>query len=119
VPEVIEANRRYERFGVRFAVADAIRGPIPEADLALCREMLFHLLFAHGRAVIDNVKRSARYLAATTDLDLWCNSDIRTGEFRRINLLRRPYAFPPPMCLIADAGLVPARRLAVWETAKL
>jgi hypothetical protein len=57
---MIEANRRYERSGVRFAVVDAIRGPIPEADFALCREMLFHLSFAHGRAVIDNVKRSAR-----------------------------------------------------------
>jgi len=119
VPEVIEANRRHERPGVRFAVADAIQGPIPEADFALCREVLFHLSFAHARKVIANIKRAARYLAATTDLDLWCNSDIRTGDFRRINLLRRPYRFPPPVCLIADEGLVPTRRLAVWETGAL
>lgn len=119
VADVIEANRRHERANVRFAVVNAIAEPIPTADFALCREVLFHLSFAHARAVVANIKQSARYLAATTDLDLWCNSDIVTGDFRRINLLRRPYRFPPPLCLVADSRLVPARRLAVWETAAL
>jgi 2-polyprenyl-3-methyl-5-hydroxy-6-metoxy-1,4-benzoquinol methylase len=119
VPDVIEANRRHERAGVRFAVVNAIEEPIPTADFALCREVLFHLSFAHARAVVANVKRAARYFAATTDLDLWFNSDIQTGDFRRINLLRRPYRFPPPLCLVDDSRLVPGRRLAVWETASL
>jgi len=119
VPEVIDANRVHERHNVRFAVADAIQGPVPAADFALCREVLFHLSFAHGRAVIANIKRAARYVAATTDLDLWCNSDIRTGDYRRINLLRRPYSFPPPVCIIADGGLIPARWLGVWDSTTL
>lgn len=119
VPDVIAANQRFERPNVRFAVVDAIRDPLPRADVALCREMLFHLSFAHARKVIAGVKEAAKYLIATTDLDLWFNSDIQTGDFRRINLLRRPYAFPSPLCLIPDNRLVPARRLAVWETATL
>ena len=119
VSEVIHENQRHARPGVRFAVCNAIEGPIPPADVALCREVLFHLSFADARAVVANVKRAARYLMATTDLDLWCNSDIQTGDFRRINLLRRPFRFPTPLGLVPDRGLVNARYLAVWETASL
>ncbi len=119
VPEVIEANQQHARLGVRFAVANAIEGPIPAADVALCREVLFHLSFADARAVVRTIKTASRYLLATTDLDIWFNSDIQTGDFRRINLLRRPFGFPPPLGLVADGGLVPARYLGVWETASL
>jgi hypothetical protein len=119
VPEVIEANQHYARPGVRFAVANAIEGPIPAADAALCREVLFHLSFADALAVVKTIKAAARYLLATTDLDIWFNSDIQTGDFRRINLLRRPFGFPSPLGLIPDGGLVPARYLGVWETASL
>lgn len=119
VPEVIEENRRHERPGVAFAVCNAIEGPIPPADLALCREMLFHLSFADARAVVRNIKASARFLVATTDLDIWFNADIRSGDFRRINLLRRPFSFPPPLALVPDGGLVAARYLGVWETCRI
>lgn len=119
VPEVIHENEQHTRPGVSFAVCNAIEDPLPPADVALCREVLFHLSFADARAVVANVKRAARYLMATTDLDLWCNSDIQTGDFRRINLLRRPFRFPTPLGLVPDRGLVGARYLAVWETARL
>jgi hypothetical protein len=74
------------------------------ADFALVRGRLVHLSFAHGRAVIANIKRSARYLAASNDFDLWCNGDMLTGEIRPINLLRRPYAFPPPWWRMMAVG---------------
>ncbi len=119
VPEVIQENQRHARRGVSFAVCNAIAGPIPSADVALCREVLFHLSFADARAVVRNIKAAARYLLATTDLDLWCNSDIQTGDFRRINLLRRPFGFPAPLGLVPDRGLVAARYLGVWETGSL
>jgi len=91
VPEVIEENQWYARAGVSFAVCEAIEGPIPPADAALCREVLFHLSFADARAVVKNIMAAARYLVATTDLDIWCNSDNQKGDFRRLNLLRRPF----------------------------
>jgi 2-polyprenyl-3-methyl-5-hydroxy-6-metoxy-1,4-benzoquinol methylase len=119
VPEVIEENQQHARPGVRFTVCNAIEGPIPTADVALCREVLFHLSFADARAVVKNIKAAAHFLLATTDLDIWFNSDIQTGDFRRINLLRRPFRFPTPLGLVPDRGLIRARYLAVWETASL
>ncbi|MCW2245192.1 SAM-dependent methyltransferase [Azospirillum fermentarium] len=114
VPEVIRANRRHERQGVSFAVADAITGPLPKADVGLCREVLFHLSLDDGLAALANMKNSVRWLVATTNPSLWFNSDIATGDFREINLQRPPYCLPPPRERIFDDGVQPGRILAVW-----
>jgi SAM-dependent methyltransferase len=119
VPEIIENNSRYERAGVVFRVADAIAGPLPEVDVALCREVLFHLSFNDGLRVLANIQHSARWLLGTTDTAIWFNSDVPTGDFRRINLQRSPYRLPPPRALIADDAVAQGRVLGLWETADL
>jgi len=119
VPEVIEANRRYERAGVEFVVGDAIEGPLPEADVALCREVLFHLSFHDGMAALANIRATARWLLATSETAIWFNSDIETGDYRRINLERAPYRLPRPRAVISDDGVCRGRVLALWATADL
>lgn len=119
VPKVIEANRCHERPGVRFEVADAVSGPLPEADVALCREVLFHLSFQDGLGTLTNVRKAARWLIATTDPTIWFNSDIPTGDFRKINLQRSPYRLPPPRETIADDAVSQGRVLGVWAMADL
>src|SRR6185312_8202393 len=43
VPPVVEADRaRYGREGVRFEAADALRDPLPTADLLLAKDVLQH-----------------------------------------------------------------------------
>jgi SAM-dependent methyltransferase len=119
VPEVIEANRRYERVGVAFQVGDAIEGPLPQADLVLCREVLFHLSFRDGMAALANIRAAGRWLLATSDAGIWFNSDIATGDFRRINLERSPYRLPRPRAVVSDGGVSLGRALALWATADL
>jgi len=119
VPEIIEANRRYERPGISFKVADAIAGPLPEADVALCREVLFHLSFRDGRAALTSISSAARWLIATTDTTIWFNGDIRTGDYRKLNLQKSPYYLPPPYKVISDHAVSPGRVLGVWATADL
>lgn len=119
VPEVVEMNRRFERPGVSFSVMDATSDSLPSADVVLCREVLFHLSFKDGFEVIANIMRSARWLLATSDTAIWFNSDVPSGDFRRINLERRPYAFPAPCEVIADDGVSPGRVLGLWSTADL
>jgi SAM-dependent methyltransferase len=121
VPEVIEANRRrFGRPGVEFHALDAIAEPLAPVDMALCREVLFHLSFADALALLANIHRSGcRWLLATTDRDLWWNSDITTGDFRRINLQRRPYRLPEPTEAIPDTAHVPDRVLGLWPAAAL
>jgi hypothetical protein len=115
VPEVIERNSIHEGPGIQFAVCNAIVQPLPVADLAFCREVLFHLSLADARQVILNIAHSAKFMCATTDVDILFNSDIPTGDFRAINLMRRPFSLPAPVCLIPDQGHRSARYLAVWS----
>jgi Methyltransferase domain len=119
VPEVIQANRRYERAGVEFEVGDAIEGPLPEADVVLCREVLFHLSFSDGMAALANIRAAGRWLLATSDAGIWFNSDIATGDYRRINLERAPYRLPRPRAVISDESVSRGRVLALWATADL
>lgn len=119
VPELIAANRRFERNGVTFEVADAITGPLPDADVVLCREVLFHLSFDDGRAALENIRRAASWFIATTDTAIWYNSDIRSGDFRRVNLERSPYRLPPPREIIVDDAVAGGRVLGLWPTEAL
>lgn len=120
VGDVIAQNQRlFARDGVRFDVCNAIVSSPPKADMALCREVLFHLSFNDIRAVLNNIIPSANYLCATTDFDIAFNADIRTGDYRKLNLTKPPFALPTPLCLIDDTALSPGRFLGVWKTTDL
>lgn len=115
VPEVIATNGVHATDRVRFLVLDAIRAPLPPADVVLCREVLFHLSFKDGLSVLRNICRSSTHLIATTDAT-WFNSDIRTGDFRMLNLRRRPFGLPAPLLSVPDDSVTPRRMLGVWST---
>lgn len=120
VTEVICRNEeRYRSANVTFMQLDAVVEEIPQCDAVLCREVLFHLSFDDGKAVIKNIKRHAKWLIATSDPEIWFNSDIQSGDFRMLNLQRAPFRFPAPDQQISDAQLVPGRILGVWNTARL
>jgi SAM-dependent methyltransferase len=121
VRAVVDANRKlYGSVGREFRCLDAVAEPLPAADVALCREVLFHLSFADAKKILENVKRSgARYLIATTDAATSFNSDIRTGDFRVLNLCRRPFRFPVPVSWISDEAVQVGRGIGVWRTADI
>jgi 2-polyprenyl-3-methyl-5-hydroxy-6-metoxy-1,4-benzoquinol methylase len=119
VPEVIDANKQYERDGVSFILANASEDELPQADVVLCREVLFHLSFEDGKAALSNIKKNAKWLIATTDNSIWFNSDIHSGDFRNINLQFSPYKLPLPNKIILDDALSPGRVLGVWKTSDL
>lgn len=120
VENVVERNRAaYGRPGVDFRRLDAVDEPIPDCNAVLCREVIFHLSFADGLSLIRNIKDHAEWLIITTDTTIWFNSDIPSGDFRMLNLQKRPFRFPRPERELCDDGLVGGRRLAVWRTASL
>lgn len=118
VRAVIEANQEHARDNVEFILCDAISSQIPKADVAICREVLFHLSLSDAFAVIQNIKKSASFLIATTD-DILFNSDIMTGDFRCLNLQRAPFRFPQPVLWIQDEAVCHGRKLGVWDTKDL
>lgn len=117
VPSVIEHNQnKYGSAHRTFSVVDAVKDSLPEADAVLCREVLFHLSFADAKAVLQNVLRKPRkHIIITSDKKTKFNSDIVSGDFRYINLERRPFRFPKPSEAIPDNGLESTRYLGVWR----
>lgn len=122
VPDVIRENQaRYSNDRVKFIVLDGIRDPIPgDVDVILCREVLFHLSFCHGLALLKNISRSnARFFIATQIDTGKANADTHTGGFRSIDLTREPFDFPAPLCRIVDNAISENRFLAAWRVGDL
>jgi hypothetical protein len=116
VPSVIQANaEKYASDRRRFLCVDAIKDDLPGGDTVLCREVLFHLSFADIHTLLRNLARKPRrWLIATTDSATWFNADIRTGDYRMLNLRRAPFRFPEPDLAIDDAEQIEGRQLGVW-----
>lgn len=117
VPALIKQNRSL--FGTerrRFAVVDAVVDELPDADVVLIREVLFHLNLRDGIAVLRNILAKPRsHIVLTQDRDTYFNSDIETGDFRLLNLEKAPFRLPKPELELADCDFKPGRVLGVWR----
>ena len=118
VESVIAENRaRHASPGIKFTLLDICHSTPPYADVALCREILFHLSSRDALRAFRNLRRARiPYLLATTDPQLVANIDIMTGDFHEVNLEIRPYRLGAPIFAIPDAeGPNPRRFLGVWR----
>jgi hypothetical protein len=99
---------------------DATQTAINPGDVAVCREVLFHLSFRDGLQLLRNIKATGfKYVLLTYDRSVWFNSDILSGDFRRINLSKSPFSFPAPQRELRDDKVSKGRVLAVWPGAVL
>jgi hypothetical protein len=119
VPDLIAGLRKTHahRSCYDFRVIDIVKGPIPAADLWLCRDVLFHLPIADGLAVLRNFADSEVPFLLTTTYDfVKKNFDTRPGGFRYINLREPPFGLAKPRLKIADfIAPAPPRYLALWS----
>ena len=97
IESVIERNKSsYETDNVRFAPFDLCSEVIPDTDLIICRDCLFHLSFSDISDVLRNFSRSNyKFLLTTTHVTGpdFANYDIVSGDFRYIDLLKPPFSF--------------------------
>jgi hypothetical protein len=116
VPQVIDANNAaYASGRRRFICMDASRTAISPGDVAVCREVLFHLSFRDGLQLLRNIKAAGfKYVLLTSDKSVWFNSDIHNGDFRRINLSKSPFRFANPLREFTDDRVSQGRVLGVW-----
>jgi hypothetical protein len=124
VPAIIaDVRRRHATPRRRFLCRDMVRQRLPSADLVFCRDALVHLGTADAFAALANLRRTgARWLIATTFVGDRDNPDIRTGEWRPLNMERPPFRFPPPAAVIDEhcehtGGIYRDKRLALWRFA--
>ncbi|AOJ80867.1 MULTISPECIES: class I SAM-dependent methyltransferase [Burkholderia] len=132
VPDLVAANQQaWAAANRRFMHLDLLHDALPQADLILCRDCLFH--FSHAdvfRAFERFANTSARFLLTTTFVYRTYprNADIVTGQWTPINLEMAPYDLDAPLSLLIegshesiiygpDIGVVPMsdRCLGLWD----
>lgn len=122
VSDLIVANQSKIPTG-KFYHLDITKDKLPEGDVIMVRDCLFHLSYDLIKQALTNIYNSnIKYLLSTTFLDHKTNKDIVTGGWRTINLETSPFNLPPPMIYLQD--YYPDRqfhdkRLAVWKINEL
>jgi len=126
MPSLIEElNKTFAATGREFWTLDATSDQLPQVDMIFCRDCLVHFSFEDAQKTLANFRRSAsRYFVGTTFPDRQRNIDIRTGEWRPLNLCAAPFDLPPPIRLInegctEDDLKFTDKSLGVWRVGDL
>jgi hypothetical protein len=118
VKPLIDKNRLlYGDASKRFISLDITNDKLPQADLWLCRDCLFHLSYKDIAIAIQNFLTSdIRYILTSNHQNCTKNKDITTGSFRLLNLELPPFNLGKPIMVIDDwiEGF-PERQLCLWE----
>lgn len=124
VPEVVEANKRFEGPNISFSQMDIVRSRLPKADLILVRDCFIHFRNSDIFRSLRNICNSSTpYLLTTTFTMREKNVDIPTGCWRPVNLQIPPFNFPDPLMLINEGctdgdllfGLHRDKCLGLWR----
>ncbi len=107
VKNLVTANQiRYARNvpAVSFVALDLLSAMLPRHDLILCRDCLVHFSNQDVRQALRQIKRSgSTYLLTTSFPPPRTNDkDIRTGEWRPLNLEAAPFNLPRPQLRILE-----------------
>jgi hypothetical protein len=125
VSEVVSANQRFARDGLRFVRLDLVQSRLPRADLVLVRDCLVHLPYLQTFQALRNLCRGgSTYLLTTTFPNRTRNSDTVLGGWRPLNLQLPPFGFPPPIRLINEGctegrGTYADKSLGLWQLAEI
>ena len=109
----------------RFVRVDLTAGPLPDADVMLCRDCLVHLSYANIARALRVVQASGvRYLLTTTFPSIDANADAADGDWRPLNLRLAPFGLPAPLWSLAEGceeegGAYADKSLAMWAVADL
>lgn len=109
---------------IEFIHGNALDIQLPDVDLLICRDFMFHLSLSDTFNLLSNIQKcNFRYFLATsheTDKK-FVNRDIKTGGFRKINLFLPPYNFSRDFIFkIEDfSPPEPVRHLVLWEKSSM
>ena len=126
VGDLVDKNKKsYQKAHRIFMQLDLMRSELPDVELIFCRDCLVHLSYADIREAIKNIQRSsATYLLTTSFIEQKINRDIKTGDWRTLNLMAAPFGFPPPLKIIMEGcteadGAYRDKSLCLWKIANL
>jgi hypothetical protein len=122
-PLIASNSQHFMRHGISFIELDITQDSLPDADLMICRDCLFHLPVADVWKFVENfVKSCIPYLLTTSHIgnDI-VNKDLTPGQFDLLNLMQEPYYFPEDTLYAIDDWIepYPPRRMYVWSREQL
>ncbi len=123
VADLIDRNQaRYGNEQRCFLCLDITRDHLPKVEAVLCRDCLIHLSYNEIMQTIRNFKQSGiTYLFTSNFTRIIANDcDIRTGDYRPINLQKEPFNFPEPIISFEELSAEPemkrhGKRICVWR----
>jgi hypothetical protein len=103
VPQLIwNNNKLYKSDTVNFMILDVTVDDLPNVDLMICRDCLFHFPNDEIHTFFENfIKSDIKYIFTTTHynggppcLAPFENKDIQVGEYRHLDLFSEPFNLP-------------------------
>ena len=105
VEEIVLSNDlKFKKDGIiNFSVLNLISDQLPKSDVVFVRDCFVHLSYSDISNAIINIRLSgSKYLLTTTFTNHNLNHDIITGEWRPLNLQKKPFNFPMPLVTINE-----------------
>ena len=96
VPQIIKKNKKiFESKKIKFEVKNICKDKLPDCDLIMVRDCLFHLSYIDIDKFFRNLNKTKyKYLLTTTHIGSNIhNCDIISGDFRLFNLFAHPFNF--------------------------
>ena len=122
VQEIIDSNNRNYSNEIRsFVKLDITKDPLPKVDLIFCRDCFVHLSNDDILKAILNIKKSqAKLFMTTTFTACRSNEDIVTGDWRILNLMKKPFNFPKATLILNENctegdGTYADKSLGLWK----
>lgn len=94
---VNELNLKYKTKNIEFKLIDIINNKLPKADILICRDCFIHFSNKNVLKTLNNFLNSEiKYILITDSVvsNNFKNIDIKTGEFRNIDLTKEPFNLP-------------------------
>jgi hypothetical protein len=119
-PMISSLCDQYSSDKINFLRLDITKDKLPDCDLLICRDVLFHLSYTDIKLFLNNFSNSnIKFILTSThiNLDHFSNHDILSGGFRRIDL------FSPPFNLVVEViariddyvSPEPPREMCLWS----
>lgn len=101
---VKELRGNYREETRRFIVLDVVSDELPDVDMWICRDLVFHLPSSDVFKLLRNfINSNIKYLLITSHgTKNISNKEILIGGFRLTNLLDSPFSLPEPDARIKD-----------------
>ena len=98
VEDIIVKNRKdFKKKNIEFSKKNIIIDKLPDCDLMICRDCLFHFSYRDIFLFFENFTSSnIKYLLMTSHLNenrSFINVDIETGDYRLIDIFSEPFNF--------------------------